>query len=75
MATSAKLANVPSSAHELKEYVGALFHAARYFVETRIVEQDFQEILDLDAVAISYEQGTPSAVLAEAKGGGGAAAA
>jgi hypothetical protein len=66
---SATLSDIPKSGHELEDFVSALFRASRYFVETNITERDFTEILELDAVATSYEGGLPTSVLAEAKGG------
>ncbi len=49
--------------------LSALCCASRYFVETNIIERDFTEILELDAVATSYEVSPPRSILAEAKGG------
>jgi hypothetical protein len=69
MARTATLSDVPKSGHELEDYVSALFRASRYFVETNITERDFTEILELDAVATSYELDPPVSTLAEAKGG------
>ena len=60
---------VTESAHELEDYVAALLQAAGYFVETDIIEKDFTEILQLDAVATSYDTPEPTVCLAEAKGG------
>jgi hypothetical protein len=69
MAKSVTLSDVPKDGNELEDYVSALFRASKYFVETNITERDFTEILELDAVATSYEANTPTSILAEAKGG------
>ncbi|MCK4394287.1 hypothetical protein KAX17_15410 [Candidatus Bipolaricaulota bacterium] len=64
------LSNVPSSPHELEDYVAALFQSAGYFVEKNILERDTHtDILELDVVATSYDEDIPSLVLAEAKSG------
>src|SRR5687768_12937927 len=64
------LEDVPQKAVELEEYVSALFQSARYFVEKNIVEREPEaEILELDAVATSYESSPPESVIVEAKSG------
>jgi len=69
MSKVASLADIPKSPHELEDYVAALFQSAHYFVEKNITERDITDILELDAVATSYEGANPSTVLAEAKSG------
>jgi hypothetical protein len=65
------LEDIPHKAVELEEYVAALFQAARYFVEKNVVEREpGAEILELDAVATSYELSPPQSVIVEAKSGG-----
>src|SRR5262245_23454139 len=66
---SIALPHVPAPGRELEEYVAGLFQAAGYFVEKNIRRRDVAEVLELDAVATSYEGALPSSVLAEAKGG------
>lgn len=63
------LPRVPESGHELEDYVAGMFQAAGYFVEKNIRQRDVTDILELDAVATSYDGPVPIAVLAEAKGG------
>jgi hypothetical protein len=63
------LQDVPQTPAELEDYVAALFQTSGYFVEKNITERDFTEILELDAVATSYDGGLPDSVLAEAKSG------
>jgi len=64
-----ELPAVPAAGRELEDYVAGLFQAAGYFVERGIHERSFTDILELDAVATSYETPTPTAILVEAKGG------
>jgi hypothetical protein len=68
MAT-ASLTDIPSTPHELEDYVAALFHSSQFFTEKHIIERDVTEILELDVVATSYEQDDPSRILIEAKSG------
>lgn len=64
------LPDAPKSPHELEDYVAALFQSAGYFVEKNIIERDSHaEILELDAVATSYNEAIPFSVLVEAKSG------
>jgi hypothetical protein len=64
------LEDIPGKAVELEEYVAALFQASKHFVEKQVVEREPKaEILELDAVATSYETGSPESVLVEAKSG------
>ncbi|MFT3773167.1 MAG: hypothetical protein QM820_47920 [Minicystis sp.] len=46
-----------------------MFQAAGYFVEKNIRQRDVTDVLELDAVATSYDGPLPESVLAEAKGG------
>jgi hypothetical protein len=63
------LSRIPASGRDMEDYVAGLFQAAGYFVERNIRQRDVAEILELDAVATSYEGPRPTCVLAEAKGG------
>jgi hypothetical protein len=63
------LSHVPSSGRELEDYVAGMFQAAGYFVEKNIRQRDVSDVLELDAVATSYDGPVPRSVLAEAKGG------
>jgi hypothetical protein len=63
------LARVPQSGQELEDYVAGMFQAAGYFVEKNIRQRDVTDVLELDAVATSYDGPLPTSVLAEAKGG------
>jgi hypothetical protein len=63
------LSQVPAAGRELEDYVAGLFQAAGYFVEKNVRERDGTDVLELDAVATSYDAPTPAAILAEAKGG------
>jgi hypothetical protein len=63
------LSRVPDSGRDLEDYVAGLFQAAGYFVEKRVRQRDVSEVLELDAVATSYDGPLPTSVLAEAKGG------
>lgn len=62
-----ELSGVPKSPHELEDYASALFQSAGYYVEKNITEEN---ILELDAVATSYEAALPKEILVEAKSGG-----
>jgi hypothetical protein len=67
---TATLEDIPAKAVELEEYVAALFQASRHFVEKQVIEREPEaEILELDAVATSYETGLPYSTLVEAKSG------
>lgn len=66
---SVALSNIPGAGRELEDYVAGLFQAAGYFVEKNIRQREFTDVLELDAVATSYDEPVPRAVLAEAKGG------
>lgn len=67
---TATLEDIPTKAVELEEFVAALFQASRHFVEKQVVEREPEaEILELDAVATSYETGLPYSTLVEAKSG------
>jgi hypothetical protein len=68
MATIA-LSRVPESGRDLEDYVAGMFQAAGYFVEKNIRRRDVTDVLELDAVATSYDGPLPITVLAEAKGG------
>ena len=60
------LEDIPGNAVELEEYVAALFQASKHFVEMQDAEREPKaEILELDAVATSYETGSPESVLVE----------
>jgi hypothetical protein len=62
---------IPQKADELEEYVAALFQSSGHFVEKRVIEREVEgEVLELDAVATSYESGLPVMTLVEAKSGG-----
>ena len=63
------LSPVPHSGRELEDYVAGMFQAAGYFVEKNIRQRDVSDVLELDAVATSYDGLVPRSVLAEAKGG------
>lgn len=60
---------VPESGRELEDYVAGMLQAAGYFVEKNVRQRDVTEVLELDAVATSYDGPRPTSVLAEAKGG------
>jgi hypothetical protein len=64
-----ELPAIPGAGRELEDYVAGLFQAAGYFVERGIHERGSTEVLELDAVATSYDSAMPSSVLVEAKGG------
>ncbi|APR76373.1 Hypothetical protein A7982_01720 [Minicystis rosea] len=68
MATIA-LPRVPEAGNQLEDYVAGLFQAAGYYVEKNVRQRDVVDVLELDAVATSYDGPLPEAVLAEAKGG------
>lgn len=61
-----ELSGVPASPHELEDYASALFQSAGYYVEKNITEEN---VLELDAVATSYDTACPEEVLVEAKSG------
>jgi hypothetical protein len=63
------LSPIPDSGRDLEDYVAGLFQAAGYFVEKNIRQRDVADVLELDAVATSYDGPKPTSVLAEAKGG------
>jgi hypothetical protein len=63
------LPSVPAAGRELEDYVAGLFQAAGYFVERGIHERSITDVLELDAVATSYESPVPTSILVEAKGG------
>lgn len=63
------LPHIPDSGRDLEDYIAGMFQAAGYFVEKNIRQRDVTEVLELDAVATSYEGPLPVSVLAEAKGG------
>ena len=63
------LPRIPASGRDLEDYVAGLFQAAGYFVEKNIRQRDVADVLELDAVATSYDGPQPTSVLAEAKGG------
>jgi len=63
------LARVPESGRDLEDYVAGMFQAAGYFVEKNIRQRDVTDVLEIDAVATSYDGPLPTTVLAEAKGG------
>src|SRR3954468_17824052 len=63
------LSSIPDSGRELEDYVAGMFQAAGYFVEKNIRQREITDVLELDAVATSYEGAVPTSVLAEAKGG------
>lgn len=67
---SFSLEQVPP-AEALEDLVASLFRGARYFVEAGIKKSDDDgvEVLELDAVATSYESGVPLRIVAEAKAG------
>jgi hypothetical protein len=60
---------IPDSGRDLEDYIAGMFQAAGYFVEKNIRQRDVTEVLELDAVATSYDGPLPVSVLAEAKGG------
>jgi hypothetical protein len=66
---SIALSTIPESGRELEEYVASMFQAAGYFVETNVRQRDVTDVLELDAVATSYDGPVPTPVLAEVKGG------
>jgi len=63
------LPSIPGSGRELEDYVASMFQAAGYFVEKNIRQRDVTDVLELDAVATSYDGLVPTSVLAEVKGG------
>src|SRR5215468_11431976 len=63
------LPRIPASGRDLEDYVAGLFQTAGYFVEKNIRQRDVADVLELDAVATSYDGPRPTSVLAEAKGG------
>ncbi len=63
------LPRIPASGRDLEDYVAGLFQASGYFVEKNIRQRDVADVLELDAVATSYDGPEPTSVLAEAKGG------
>src|SRR4051794_28141945 len=63
------LSSIPDSGRDLEDYVAGMFQAAGYFVEKNIRQREITDVLELDAVATSYEGPVPRSVLAEAKGG------
>ena len=63
------LSRIPASGRDLEDYVAGMFQAAGYFVEKNIRQRDVADVLELDAVATSYDDPLPRSVLAEAKGG------
>lgn len=63
------LPRVPESGHDLEDYVAGMFQAAGYYVERNVRQRDVTDILEIDAVATSYDGPLPRSVLAEAKGG------
>jgi hypothetical protein len=67
---SVHIGDIPATPDELEEYVAALFQSAGYFVEANVIERDETSILEIDAVATSYEDAVPRTVIAEAKSGG-----
>lgn len=66
---SIALSQIPDSGRDLEDYVAGLFQAAGYFVEKNVRQRDVADVLELDAVATSYDGPRPTSVLAEAKGG------
>ena len=64
-----ELPQIPDAGHQLEDYVAGLFQAAGYYVEKNVRQRDVMDVLELDAVATSYDGPLPEAVLAEAKGG------
>src|SRR5215468_3179515 len=63
------LPRIPASGRDLVDYVAGLFQTAGYFVERNVRQRDVADVLELDAVATSYDGPRPTCVLAEAKGG------
>src|SRR4051794_29750037 len=66
---SVALPIIPGAGRELEDYVAGLLQAAGYFVEKNVRERGFTDVLELDAVATSYDEPVPTVFLAEAKGG------
>lgn len=66
---SIALSRIPDSGRDLEDYVAGMFQAAGYFVEKNIRQRDVADVLEIDAVATSYDGALPTSVLAEAKGG------
>lgn len=64
-----RLADVPAAGTDLEDYVAALFHASRYYVEKSLVERDPDDVLELDIVSTHYAERVPDSILVEAKGG------
>lgn len=67
--TAIELPDIPSQPLELEDCAAALFQASGHFVERNVVERDKTEILEMDAVAMSYDGDKPTSVIAEAKSG------
>src|SRR2546430_4004898 len=67
--TTIEIPGIPSQPLELEDCAAALFQASGHFVERNVVEKDTTEILEMDAVATSYEGDKPTSVIAEAKSG------
>lgn len=67
--TAIELPDIPSQPTELEDAAAALFQASGHFVERNIIERDATEILEMDAVATSYDGDRPESVIAEAKSG------
>jgi len=67
--TAIELPDIPSQPTELEDAAAALFQTSGHFVERNVVEKDANEILEMDAVATSYDGDTPTSVIAEAKSG------
>jgi len=67
--TTIEIPDIPSQPLELEDCAAALFQASGHFVERNVVEKDTTEILEMDAVATSYEGDKPTSVIAEAKSG------
>lgn len=67
--TTIELPDIPSQPTELEDCAAALFQASGHFVERNVTEKDVTEVLEIDAVATSYDGDEPTSVIAEAKAG------
>src|SRR5688500_16097158 len=64
-----EIPDIPSLPTELEDCAAALFQASGHFVERNVIERNVTEILEMDAVATSYDDAKPASLIAEAKTG------
>lgn len=60
---------IPDSGREFEDYVAGLLQAAGYYVEKNVRQREVTDVLELDAVATSYDDPLPTSILTEVKGG------